>query len=62
MEIIISNKQILELAKINKAQNVKSFAYNGSYKYKFVSLNKDQLAKSILYIDQNNNYILEQRR
>ena len=48
MEIIISNKQIKELAKINNAQNVKSFAYNGSSKYKFISLTKDKLAKSIL--------------
>ena len=62
MEIIISNKQLLELAKINNAQNVKSFAYNGKSKYKFISLTKDQLAKSILYIDHNNNYILEIRR
>ena len=62
MEIIISNKQILELAKINNAQNVESFGYNGNAKYKFISLNKDQLAKSILYVDQNNNYILEIRR
>ena len=62
MEIIISNKQILELAKINNAQNVKSFAYSGTAKFKFVSLNKNQLAKSILYVDQNNNYILEIRR
>ena len=50
MEIIIPNKQLLKLAKINKAQNVKSFAYNGSSKYKFVSLNKDQLAKSIFIV------------
>ena len=62
MEIIITNKQLLELAKINKAQNVKAFAYNGSSKYKFISLNKDQLAKSILYVDFDNNYILEIRR
>ena len=62
MEIIISNKQILELAKINKAQNVKSFAYNGSYKYKFISLTNEKLAKSILYVDHNNNYYLEIRR
>ena len=62
MEIIISNKQILELAKINKAQNVKAFAYNGSSKYKFISLNNYDLVKSILYVDQNNNYILEIRR
>ena len=62
MEIIISNKQLLELSKINNAQNVGSFAYNGNAKYKFISLNKDQLAKSILYVDQNNNYILEIRR
>ena len=62
MEIIISNKQILELAKLNNAQNVKSFAYNGAYKYKFISLTNDKLAKSILYVDQNNNYILEIRR
>ena len=62
MEIIISNKQLLELAKINSAQNVKSFSYNGKSKYKFISLNKDQLAKAILYIDHNNNYHLEIRR
>ena len=62
MEIIVSNKQILELAKINNAQNVESFGYNGSSKYKFISLNQYKLAKSILYVDQNNNYILEIRR
>ena len=62
MEIIISNKQIKELAKINKAQNVKAFAYNGSSKYKFISLTNEKLAKSILYVDQNNNYYLEIRR
>ena len=62
MEIIISNKQLLQLAKLNNAQNVESFGYNGSSKYKFISLNKDQLAKSILYVDHNNNYYLEIRR
>ena len=62
MEIIISNKQILELAKINNAQNVKSFGYNGSSKYKFISLTNQKLAKSILYIDNDNNYYLEIRR
>ena len=62
MEIIISNKQILELAKINNAQNVKSFSYNGTAKYQFVSLTNEKLAKSILYVDHNNNYILEKRR
>ena len=62
MEIIISNKQLLELAKINNAQNVESFTYSGTAKFKFISLNKDQLAKAILYIDHNNNYHLEIRR
>ena len=62
MEIIISNKQILELAKINNAQNVESFTYSGSSKYKFISLNNYDLAKSILYVDYDNNYILEIRR
>ena len=62
MEIIISNKQIKELAKINNAQTVESFGYNGSSKYKFISLNSYGLAKSILYVDHNNNYILEIRR
>ena len=62
MEIIITNKQILELAKINNAQNIESFTYSGSSKYKFISLNNYDLVKSILYVDQNNNYILEQRR
>ena len=62
MEIIISNKQIKELAKINNAQTVESFGYNGSSKYKFISLNNYDLVKSILYVDYNNNYILEIRR
>ena len=62
MEIIITNKQLLELAKINNAQNVESFGYNGSSKYKFISLNNYGLAKSILYVDRDNNYILEKRR
>lgn len=62
MEIIISNKQLLELAKINKAQNVKSFSYNGSSKYKFISLNAYDLVKCILYVDHENNYHLEERR
>ena len=62
MEIIITNKAILELAKINNAQNVKSFAYNGKTKYKFISLTNQKLAKSILYVDQQNNFYLEIRR
>ena len=62
MEIIISNKQILELAKINNAKIVGRFTYNGIAKYQFISLRKDQLAKSILYVDKNNKYILEIRR
>ena len=62
MEIIISNKQIKELAKLNNAQNVESFAYNGNCKYKFISLNNFNLVKSILYVDHNNNYHLEIRR
>ena len=62
MEIIISNKQLLELAKINNAQNVESFTYNGIAKYKFISLTNEKLAKSILYVDYDNNYILEKRR
>ena len=62
MEIIITNKQLLELAKINNAQTVESFGYNGSSKYKFISLKNYGLAKSILYVDFDNNYILEKRR
>ena len=62
MEIIISKKKLIELAKINKGQTVKSFAYNGSSKYQFISLTNEKLAKSILYVDFNNNYILEIRR
>ena len=62
MEIIIPNKQLKELAKRNNAQSVGSFSYNGRSKYKFVSLNQYKLAKSILYVDENNNYILEKRR
>ena len=45
MEIIISNKQLLELAKINNAKIVGRFTYNGAAKYKFISLRKDELAK-----------------
>lgn len=62
MEIIISNKQIKELAKRNNAQRVESFGYEGSSKYKFISLNNYDLVKSILYVDFDNNYYLEIRR
>ena len=62
MEIIISNKNLLKLAELNNAQIVRAFSYNGTSQYKFISLNKDQLVKSILYVDHDNNYILEQRR
>ena len=62
MEIIISNKQLKELAKRNRAQIVESFGYNGSSKYKFISLNRFDLVKSILYVDWENNYYLEIRR
>ena len=62
MEIIITNKQILELAKLNNAQNVESFGYNGTSKYKFISLNNYDLVKAILYVDHNNDYYLEIRR
>ena len=62
MEIIIPNKQLKELSKINNAQIVESFGYNGSSKYKFISLNSYDLVKSILYVDHENNYFLEIRR
>ena len=62
MEIIISNKKLLELAKRNNAQNVESFTYSGPSKFKFVSLNNYDLIKSILYVDYDNNYYLEIRR
>ena len=62
MEIITTNKNILKLAKITNAQNVKSFSYSGNSKYKFISLNSYDLVKCILYVDHNNNYYLEQRR
>ena len=62
MEIIILNKKLKELAKINNAQNVESFTYSGPSKYKFISLNSYDLVKCILYVDHNNNYILEIRR
>ena len=62
MEIIITNKQLLELAKINKSKTIESFSYNGSYKYQFISLTNEKLAKSILYVDHENNYYLEIRR
>ena len=62
MQIVITNKQLLALAIINKAQDVKPFGYNETYKFKFISLNNCDLIKSILYVDQNNNYFLEIRR
>ena len=62
MEIIITNKQLLELAKIHNADIVEGIGYNGRYKYKFVSLTSQKLAKSILYVDHENKYYLEQRR
>ena len=62
MEIIISNKKLLELAEINNAQNVESFTYSRPSKFKFISLNNYDLVKSILYVDFDNSYILEKRR
>lgn len=62
MEIIITNKQLQTLAKINNAKEIGSFSYNGSYKFKFISLTNEKLPKSILYVDHDNNYILEVRR
>ena len=62
MEIIISNKQIKELAKIKNTKIKERIGYNGNAKFQFVSLTNEKLAKSILYVDQNNNYILEIRR
>ena len=62
MEIIISNKQLKQLAEINRAKEIKSFSYSGPAKYKFISLNNYDLVKCILYVDYNNNYILEKRR
>ena len=59
MEIIISNKKLKEIANINNAQNVKSFGYDGKCKYIFISLTSTKLAKSILYVDHENNYYLE---
>ena len=62
MEIIISNKKLLELAEINNAQNVESFTYSRPSKFKFISLNNYDLVKSILYVDFDDTYILEKRR
>ena len=62
MEIIISNKKLIELSKINKSKKIESFSFNGSYKFKFISLTNEKLPKSILYVDHNNNYYLEIRR
>ena len=62
MEIIITNKQLIKLAKINNAQTVNAFAYNGNTKYKFISLTNEKLVKAVLYVDLNNNYFLAIRR
>lgn len=62
MEIIVTNKQIKELATINNAQDVESFGYNGKTKFKFISLTSEKLAKSILYVDHDNNFFFEVRR
>ena len=45
MEIIISNKKLLELAELNNAQNVESFYYSRPSKFKFISLNGNDLVK-----------------
>ena len=62
MEIIITNKELLQLAKINKAKEIGSFSFSGLTKFKFISLTNEKLAKSILYVDNENNYYLEIRR
>lgn len=62
MIISVTNNKLLTLAKENKAASVKPFTFNQETATKtYISSKQDGSPKSLLYIDQNNNYYLEER-
>lgn len=62
MIISVTNNKLLTLAKENKAASVKPFTFNEESATKtYISSKQDGSPKSLLYVDQNNNYYLEER-
>lgn len=62
MIISVTNNKLLMLAKENKAASVKPFSFNQESAIKtYISSKQDGHPKSLLYVDQNNNYYLEER-
>ena len=60
--ISVTNNKLLTLAKENKAVSVKPFSFNQESAAKtYISSKQDGSPKSLLYVDQNNNYYLEER-
>lgn len=60
--ISVTNNKLLTLAKENKATNIKPFTFNQESAIKtYISSKQDGSPKSLLYVDQNNNYYLEER-
>ena len=62
MIISVTNNKLLTLAKENKAVSIEPFSFNEESAIKtYISSKQDGSAKSLLYVDENNNYYLEER-
>lgn len=60
--ISVTNNKLLTLAKENKATSIKPFTFDQESAIKtYISSKQDGSPKSLLYVDQNNNYYLEER-
>ena len=62
MIISVTHNKLLWLAKENKAASIKPFTFNQESAIKtYISSKQDGSYKGLLYVDQNNNYYLEER-
>ena len=62
MIISVTNNKLLTLAKENKAVSIKPFSFNEESAIKtYISSKQNGGYKSLLYVDANNNYYLEER-
>ena len=62
MIISVTNNKLLTLAKENKAASIEPFSFNEESAIKtYISSKQDGSYKSLLYVDHNNNYYLEER-
>lgn len=62
MIISVTNNKLLWLAKENKAASIEPLTFNEASAIKtYISSKQDGSYKSLLYVDANNNYYLEER-